>query len=57
MTENDENVVHYVTQEGQPYGSESRKCDLCGIMVWPRIQGDKTPLHTDDRAQATCRPY
>ena len=39
-------VLHYKTQMGQPYGSESRKCSRCGIMIWTRLQ----PLWTDDEA-------
>lgn len=26
--------LHYKTQQGQPYGSESRKCEQCGTMLW-----------------------
>jgi len=28
-------MLHFRTQEGQPYGSESRKCSWCGVMIWP----------------------
>jgi hypothetical protein len=41
--------LHLRTQDNQPYGSERRCCERCGVMVWPEMQGDKTPLWTDDR--------
>lgn len=31
--------LHYLNQSGQPYGSTSRKCDWCGRMIWPGMQG------------------
>ena len=37
-------VLHYKTQDDQPYGSESRKCSECGIMIW----GANQPRWTDD---------
>jgi len=40
-------VLHFKTQDGQPYGSESRKCSECGVQLW--IASDGT--WTDDRAQ------
>ena len=27
-------VVHILSQEGQPYGSERRCCNHCGAMIW-----------------------
>lgn len=27
-------VCHLKTQRGQPYGSERRCCEECGIMIW-----------------------
>lgn len=27
-------VVHVLSQEGQPYGSERRSCNYCGTMIW-----------------------
>jgi hypothetical protein len=27
-------VLHLKTDEGQPYGSERRCCERCGIMIW-----------------------
>lgn len=42
--------LHLVTQDGQPYGSERRCCEICGSMVWRAMQGDATPDSTDDVA-------
>lgn len=39
-------MLHFRTQEGQPYGSESRKCNHCGIMIWPEM-ADPPPFTTD----------
>ncbi|HEY8097442.1 MAG TPA: hypothetical protein VIE65_15300 [Methylobacter sp.] len=39
MTERDEEVLHYKTQENQPYGSESRKCSRCGTRLWIPADG------------------
>lgn len=33
------NNLHYVTQEGQPYGSVCRCCQFCGAMCWPGVEG------------------
>lgn len=38
-------ILHLHTQDGQPYGSESRKCELCGVMIW----GPNPPRWTDQR--------
>jgi hypothetical protein len=38
-------MLHYRTQVGQPMGSESRKCEKCGIMVWPEV--DPTIEYTE----------
>ncbi len=27
-------VLHLKTQRGQPYGSERRCCEHCGVMIW-----------------------
>jgi len=27
-------IVHIRSQEGQPYGSERRCCNHCGVMLW-----------------------
>lgn len=37
-------MLHYRTQAGQTLGSESRKCDKCGAMVWPEM--DPTVQYT-----------
>jgi hypothetical protein len=37
-------VVHILSQEGQPYGSERRCCNYCGIMIW----GSSAPRHVDN---------
>lgn len=34
-----ENPIHWVSQEGQPYGSTRRCCSHCGRMYWPGMQG------------------
>lgn len=41
--------VHLVTQDNQPFGSERRCCELCGVMVWPAMQGANTPAHATSR--------
>lgn len=46
----EEPIVHLRTQRAQPYGSERRCCERCGLMVWPAMQQDKTPPWTDDEA-------
>ena len=40
--------LHLRTQRDQPYGSERRCCEMCGVMVWPERQGVDTPWWTDD---------
>lgn len=40
--------LHLRTQRDQPYGSERRCCERCGVMVWPEHQGRDTPFWTDD---------
>lgn len=42
-------AVHLVTQDGQPYGSVRRCCEICGVMVWPERQGDETPMYVTSR--------
>jgi len=49
--------LHYRTQDGQSYGSESRKCAMCGVMIWPEVQGAKTPEHTDNLTEYSQSPY
>lgn len=36
--------LHYMTQRNQPYGSERRCCEQCGVMIW----GASAPPYTDD---------
>ena len=36
-------ILHWRSQANQPYGSVSRKCCMCGIMIWPRLHNDKHP--------------
>jgi hypothetical protein len=38
-------VVHLKTQRGQPYGSERRCCERCGIMIW---LGPEVPPYVDN---------
>lgn len=37
-------VVHILSQEGQPYGSERRCCNHCGAMIW----GTSSPQFVDN---------
>ncbi len=39
-----ESIVHILSQENQPYGSERRCCNHCGVMIW----GASAPLHIDN---------
>ena len=44
--------LHYMTQDGQPYGSTRRCCEWCGAMIWPGMHGDKpAPDYTEDFEQ------
>lgn len=38
-------VLHYKTQNDQPYGSESRKCSECGRRLWIPEDGAWTDTH------------
>ena len=38
-------VLHLMTQDDQPYGSQRRCCERCGAMIW----GIPQPAWTDDR--------
>ena len=49
-------IVHILSQEGQPYGSERRCCNYCGVMIW----GSSAPPHVDNwidwrEASNNCR--
>jgi hypothetical protein len=37
-------IVHVLSQEGQPYGSERRSCNYCGTMIW----GPSAPRFVDN---------
>ena len=41
----EEEVLHLMTQGNQPYGSQRRCCEICGVMIW----GLPQPAWTDDR--------
>jgi len=45
MAESNRTIVHLKTQRGQPYGSERRCCERCGIMIW----GPSDICWTDDQ--------
>lgn len=45
MARLDTATLHLKTQNGQPYGSERRCCEICGVMLWG--QPDE-PAWTDD---------
>ena len=45
-------IVHILSQEGQPYGSERRCCNHCGIMIW----GASAPLHVDNWSEWHAHP-
>lgn len=40
-------TLHLVTQEGQPYGSERRACEMCGL--WVHGNSAFRDWWTDDR--------
>jgi hypothetical protein len=44
--------IHILSQERQPYGSERRCCNHCGIMIW----GSSAPLHVDNWAAWRAHP-
>ncbi len=44
----DQEPLHLVTQEGQPYGSVRRCCEVCGRMCWPGMLRSAMRW-TDDR--------
>ena len=53
-------VVHLLDQSGQPYGSERRCCNRCGIMIWPEQQarlGTPMPVYVDNEADYNAAPY
>lgn len=55
--------LHLKTQRDQPYGSERRKCEKCGIMIWigPPSDGgqwtDEPSLYANPpEGYEACRP-
>jgi hypothetical protein len=38
-------ILHFMTQDNQPYGSQRRCCERCGVMIW----GVPQPPWTDER--------
>jgi hypothetical protein len=47
-------ILHLKTQDHQPYGSERRCCERCGIMIWGSPPDG--PKWTDDRALYAAPP-
>jgi hypothetical protein len=45
-------IVHLLSQEDQPYGSERRCCNHCGVMIW----GASPPLHVDSWSDWRANP-
>ncbi len=45
-------IVHVRSQDDQPYGSERRCCNHCGIMLW----GPSAPLYVDNWTDWRARP-
>lgn len=41
-------TLHLKTQRNQPYGSERRCCEKCGIMIWGNIPIKGGGAYTDD---------
>lgn len=46
-------VVHLKTSRGQPYGSERRCCERCGIMIWT----DPVPIWVDNVEDYNSLPH
>ena len=44
MTTPTTEVLHILSQGGQPYGSTRRCCNYCGVMVW----GPNAPRYVDN---------
>lgn len=56
-------TLHFRNQSGQPYGSESRKCDRCGTMLlwrdaayWKQnaFVEDAADYHDNHAGHTTC---
>ena len=43
--------VHLLLQDDQPYGSERRCCNHCGIMLVKMIAGYVVPPYVESRAE------
>ncbi len=39
-------IVHILSQDDQPYGSERRCCNHCGVMIWAAVA--PPPPHVDN---------
>ena len=53
-------VVHLLDQSDQPYGSERRCCNRCGVMLWPEQQaklGTPMPAYVDNVNDYDAAPY
>lgn len=46
-------VVHLKTDRNQPYGSERRCCERCGIMIW---LGPEVPPWVDNETDYNSLP-
>jgi hypothetical protein len=44
--------MHILSQDGQPYGSERRCCNNCGVMIW----GEVIPAHVDNWTDWRAHP-
>jgi hypothetical protein len=53
----EEKVLHLKTQNGQPYGSERRCCEICGVMIWNNSLEKNHPGHgwTDETSSYNDR--
>ncbi len=49
--------LHLRSQADQPMGSQSLKCDRCGIMLWPERTGAETPEFTTDAGTYLASAY
>lgn len=48
--------LHFVTQNGQPYGSVRRCCERCGQMCWRGMKGS-AERWTDDPAEFAAAAF
>jgi hypothetical protein len=47
-------VLHLKTQQGQPFGSERRCCERCGVMIWSQVESP--PRWTADEGEYLSPP-